>query len=274
MKRFFKNLVILILVLGAVGGTAWFFYSQLTKERDCYAATLNYQESGWNKEFIAGVNLMNQKSGANRFGLLCNANAELEKIHTLLIPYLSKAENSKVDSNKICSELEKLMDIQVELTDMVDEYIYKADKSQTFNKSTGGNPVYKEFADYISKYAKYLKVVNSEIGKIVNQNNDSKFYVIEIYLSIVENTFANVDVNSEVYVISNELNILKADLILPLIGNYNMNFSANSTAFVKSYQKCGKKTLVENFSALWDNSYETSDTNLKTVVSSLKGMVG
>jgi len=274
MKKLIKNLVIFILVISAVGGTAWFFYSKLTEKRNSYNVSINYQYSASNNEFSALMSNANSASQCNRFGDLILIHHNLDKVSEVLIPYLALSEETDVNQNKIYSYLQSTKNMQPSLTSMFVEYKSKAEKVATFPKQEGANPVYSKLCDYNIQYAKYLKVVNHELGYVVNRDADSKFYVIELYLNVVINTLQNTQLFDGVTKLTNPEDVTVAGGLLSFNNGYMNDFGASSTMFRKSYKSCDKNLIATDFATKFNSINSLNDSSENNAIYYLKQMLG
>jgi len=249
MKKFWKILLIVILVLGTIAGTCWIFYSQFKKKRESYTLALNYLESSDRLEFNALLNDASNASGMSRFGYMLTTLNKLDEINETLTPYLAQANSNDVDQNKIYSHYNTFVDMQPGLRDMFNEYITKAQSVTAFNRDTGANPVYKELSSYMINYSEYLLVISDELQNIFNRSQDTKFYMIEIYLNVVIYTFSNTEEVAGSLQIKYPTNLLRVNENLKF-NNYSIsNFSTNATLFRETYIKCDSKKFASNFAS-------------------------
>jgi hypothetical protein len=259
MKKLIKCIVITILVIGAIVGTSWIFYSGITKERSSYSNAVNFQYSSVRSEIGALLATANSaECGNGRFNELSATFENLDDLTIILTPYLSQAEGTDVDENAIIESLEDVRSMQYSVKRMLNEYVQKSKQVQTFNKETGANPVYKQVSRYLVEYARYLKKVNTEIGEIVDLESEMKFYSIELYLNVTINTFENL--NKEVVVkVTNNKNINTANACFGFETSHVGNYSSNATLFIKNYDKCNAKELAENFEVLYNDATSLND---------------
>lgn len=254
MKKFWKILLIVILVLGTIAGTCWIFYSKFKSERDSYLIAINYLNSAEREEFNAMVAEASDVSQMSRFGYMVTTLNKLDEINGVLTPYLSQAEGSDVDENKIYSHYKTFVEMQSELRDMLSEYILKAQSVQTFDKNSGANPVYKKLSSYMINYSEYLFVISGELQSVFNRKEDTKFYMMEIYLNVVINTFGNLEDVSGSLQIKNPLNLLRANENIKFNNINTSHFSTSATLFRQAYLKCDMKKFAENFASYYTSA--------------------
>jgi len=248
MKKFFKTLLILVLVLGSVAGSAWLFYSKLKEQKDSYKIAINYQRSEAKKNVEVKLNLANNKSDINRFSELLIVYRNLDSISETLTPYLSLAKDSDIDNLEIYVQFEHVEEEQAKLLPLLEEYINKASvQGSSFNKNTGANAVYVQLSDLLVEYAEYLKTINNELSAVVDIKSDIKFSIIDIYLTIVNETFTKFnDISGATYVKS-LANVSVANSKFDFLDFYMGNFSSGTTLFVNNYSKCDKTLFANNF---------------------------
>ena len=248
MKKFWKILIITVLVLGTIAGTCWIFYSKFKKERESYTLALSYLHSSDRVEFNAMVKDASDVSGVSRFGYMVTTLNKLDEINSILTPYL-KQNGSKVDSNKIYSHHKAFVGMQSEIKDMIREYTKKSQnpENQTFNKNTGANPVYKALSSYMINYSEYLFVISGELQNAFNRKADTKFYTMEIYLNVVIYTFSNLNEQEGSLQIQHPENLLRANENLKFSNNSVSYFSTDAVMFRETYLKCDMKKFAENF---------------------------
>jgi len=247
-RKLFKTLLILVLVLGSVAGSAWLFYSKLKEQKDSYKIAINYQRSEAKKNVEVKLNLANNKSDINRFSELLIVYRNLDSISETLTPYLSLAKDSDIDNLEIYVQFEHVEEEQAKLLPLLEEYINKASvQGSSFNKNTGANAVYVQLSDLLVEYAEYLKTINNELSAVVDIKSDIKFSIIDIYLTIVNETFTKFnDISGATYVKS-LANVSVANSKFDFLDFYMGNFSSGTTLFVNNYSKCDKTLFANNF---------------------------
>ena len=254
MKKFWKVLLITVLVLGTIAGTCWIFYSQFKKKRDSYANALNYLNSSDRVEFNAMVAQADAVSGMSRFGYMVTNLNKLDEVNTVLTPYLSKANEADVDQNKIYKQFKEFEEMQPEIKDMIDEYILKSTSVATFDENSGANPLYRKLSLYIVNYAEYLFTISGELQEIFNRKIDTKFYMIEIFLNVTMDTFSNLKETEGSLQIEKPRNILKATETLKFNNSKVSYFSTKAVQFREAYLLCDIKDFAANYSTYLDTA--------------------
>ena len=274
MKKFFKVLVIVLLVGAAVAGSAWLFYSKLFKQRDAYNAAISFTNSTSKKEFDPLLVKANNASGCDRFGDFIAVNDNLNSINEILIPYLSEADGLDVNQNKIYSSLKVITAMQPGIKNMLNEYTNKVNKVPAFNKQTGANPVYEDLAVYTVKYAQYLSTISGEISTMIDRTADMKFYKIEIYLNITINSFSNTDEINDIVYIKSSSNIDVANSIFDFDNPYLGCFSSDASLFMFNYVNCNNIFFAENFANIVNGASGTNSDAANNAAYYLKRALG
>lgn len=262
-KKFFKVLLITILVLSSVGGTVYVFYSQMTKRQDSFACVSEYIVGGEKAEVnnkLKSVNTNLTRDGDERLVIMVETVTRLDNITTILNKYLINAKDyENVDENKIVEQLKNAQVQMKKLDVMLDEYLLKS-QSLDFNKHEGAKYLYKGAADYIVAYTGLIDEINTQISKLlVNKNADIKFSLFEIYSNCCKQTFSNFNTSGLIEV-QNEHNIkflnqkFSFDDIVLLQGN---NYIVQNK-FLDAYSKCNKYKFANGL-VCDENDYSNLD---------------
>ncbi len=263
MKKLIKTMGIIILVVCAIAGTAYLFYSNLTKDRDSFAAAVSYQKSASKKETYTLLTTANNLSGVGRFAEFVLVINKLNGINDILTPYLLKAEDYSIDQNEICDRIERVVSAQSTAKRALNEYVQKSKLVPSFEEIQGANPVINYLGAYVVSYSKYLNKINSEIINGYEFSDDMKFYAIQIYLNVVENTFNNIKEIANVNKLVDTSNFNAANNCF--IGGYKGNYSANVNLFIKNYEKCDANELSQKFATLYSAATTTEDVATNAV---------
>ncbi len=258
MKKFFKALLILVLVVASIGGTCYFFYKNLTVKKDSYALTSNFLLSGDKDEVYSDldkIHLQLADLGDSRFVEPIKTINNMDAIASGLANYLIDAKEYDLDENKIASNLNTLIAKLNSVSNMIEEFNIKA-KNVEFNKTTGANDLYKGVANYIVAYCGLIDSMNNEVNKIlVNKNVDLKFAIYEIYSNSCKRIFGEFNTENSLVSVVNEGNLsffnrtfnFVADTNLQ--GNHNNGFSIERNKFLSAYNKCNKSDFAYNLVA-------------------------
>ena len=209
-KKFFKSLLITILVIASVGGTCYLFYQNLTKQEDSFACVSEFLIGGDKSELHSNLITINntlKDLGDDKLEVVIDTCDRLDNITLSLSQYLIVAKDYNVDQNKIVKYLNATEQKQSKLENDIVEFNLKS-TSNDFNKILGSNDLYKSACNYINSYCDLIEVMNREIDNIIkNKSEDVKFSIYEIYYNSCRLVFTSF--NSSISVeISNKLNMI------------------------------------------------------------------
>lgn len=269
MKKFLKTLVIIVLVVGAVAGTCYFFYSHMREQIDASASVGEFVYGVKNKDFDAKIERVNGLANS-RFDLIITTDSKMREMTTILNYYLINAKEKSVDEDRIVDRLNDIYSLQDRIDDVMDEYIVKCD-SASFDRMAGSNELYDALCSYMVAYADLMNIINSEIVDVLPYANaDINFSMIDLYVNVVTNTFTNVTNNiNGLRQIANSANINLVNTYLKFedgrlnTGNSSFgDYSYLNNNFIKYYSQCNKTDLASDFARLVNNT--TSIANNST----------
>ena len=252
MKKFFKYLVIILLVFASVGGTCYFFYKHLTRRKDSEAYISNYLFSSARIEYNAQVEDLISATG-DRFISLNTTKNNLDEILSTFNSYLINAKNYDVEENSIIERMDNFLNLQNKVSDMITSYMSRL-SSSSFNPVTGANEILLEFSNMNVAYADALMYINGELDKMeIVKNADIKFSMIDLYLNVVITTFNNTKINSSgVREISNVDNInlinnyFRLENSILVVSSNTTNFTSYNNKFIFHFANVDKANYAEN----------------------------
>lgn len=260
MKKFLKTLLIVVLLCGAIGGTTYFFFSHLREPVDYFQVLSAYTTSADNAEFegkLASIAKFTSKSSDDRFEVITNTNSSLNSINNTLASYLITAEEHNYNTKHLEKSFNELKNSKGEVDATMNEYLAKV--IGQLNPSLGANDVYCAFAKYFVNYSAFLKGLSADLDRFnLNKDADLKFALIDVYLNVASNTFANITVANNLNKVSNSDNITLINKCFKLENSFittkapNGNFSYLNNNFVKNYNECNKLAFAEQLKALTD----------------------
>lgn len=252
MKKFFKYLVIILLVFASVGATCYLFYRHLTRRQDSQVYISSYLYSSSRVEFASQAEDLISSTG-DRFVSLNTTKENLDEILSTFNSYLIVAKDYDVEENEIIDRLDSFLALQNEVSSMITSYMNRL-SSPSFNPITGANEILLQFSNMNVAYANALMYVNSELDKLnIVKNADVKFSMIDLYLNIVTTTFENTLVNSSgVRVIENSDNInlinehFRLENSILITPSSTTNFESYNNSFILHYSYVDKASFAEN----------------------------
>lgn len=238
MKKFLKTLLILVLIIGAVAGTCFIFYSNMAPKKDSFISLTNFLSSNEKSEVDSNVESLKTTAGV-RFQVVEDTISHLNDFASMQQNYLSY-EFKDVKGNKISKGINELISIQSEIISMIDEYEKKLSNT-TFDSEIGANELYYAYADYIFHYSDLIKIINNQIiENLKNPNYDIKFAITELYCDVAKLTFNDFNENEIVEIKNaNNINFMNTKIILQDdYINISNPFSANNNKFINAYNQC------------------------------------
>ncbi len=264
MKKFFKTLLILIVVVASVGGTCYIFYKNLTVRQNSFNHVSQYLTSSARTDFDG--NLVRTKSLAgSRFNTLVDINSDLEEITNILNLYLTIAKDYDVDENTLINELEDLQNLRDSTNSIMEQYFIHCEQSQYFDKAVGANVAYKNICNYLVEYARFTLQLKNLICSYVGEENDIKFSIIDLYMRVIISDLSNISTgNNNLIVIADSSNI---NLLINNVefkdgylytDDLSTSFGSIAIQFVYNYKSCDKNDVAKNLSSYVINSTENS----------------
>ena len=185
MKKFLKTLFVVILILGSVAGTTYFFFSHLAPKNNYFVDISSFVTGANSTEFNAKLEEVTRHSdtaefeGKKRFGTIVEVNKNLNNSLLALDDYMILAEEYDFDYSSISNEYLSVVSAHNKTYSVMDEYLTKLQGD--LDEVYGANDVFVSFSNYIVKYSKFLNALNSQIKTFkINKDADLKFSLIEI----------------------------------------------------------------------------------------------
>lgn len=283
MKKFLKIFTIIVLVGLSIGGTCYFFYSNLVKQQDAYVRINTFLYSAEKSSVDTNLEIVNGYAPDKLVVALETAD-KLNMITETLNTYMIMSLDYDLDNNAIIERLESTIDKRANLFADTEEFIIKT-HNQFFDPYMAINDVLKSLSNYIVRYAEMVKYMNQEIEShfVVNNNADIKFDIIELYCLTAIDSFANLEDNAGAITID-EANItllnnhfeLKNGVVVTNSDQVGKDFSQYNNAFISSYDSVDKTTfaseLSDNISAV--NEITDSSTYVEEASFYLKKILG
>lgn len=265
MKKFLKVFIIVLLVLGVIGGTVFFFFRNLKEKNTTTGSLAEMLQEESKLEFNAGLReietYVNSDETDDRMGLIILTNEKLDTMLYILATYHIE-NNTKIQNEKIADKFNEVKENRKLLSKMIEEYKIKKD-SPMFNRHLGANDLYEQSCNYLIQYAQLAKLINANLK--IDRISDVRFNMFELYSNVVIDTFKSDNIHKETdlhtYVInSNNLDVMNS--VMKIRNSYivkieNENaanevvtplFTANNNAFNTYYSKCNKGNLAKNLS--------------------------
>lgn len=258
MKKFLKTLFVIVLILGSVAGTTYFFFSQIAPKTNYFVDISSFVTGANSTEFSAKLKQVAMNSdtaelgSTNRFNTVIEVNNRLNSSLLALNDYMILAEDYDFDYSTISNEYVAVVSAQNKTNSVMDEYLTKLQGD--LNKVKGANDVYSSFANYIVKYSEFLNALNEQLKIFkINKNADLKYSLIEIYANICINSYSKISKNTDVYNLIDPRNIQFINSYFKLTNSYidlsstnNSNFSLLNNQFIKAYNACNKVEFANN----------------------------
>ncbi len=282
MKKFIKVAIIVLLVLGVIGVTCYFFFSNLKKKNTTTSSIAAYLASDGKQTFNEDLQTVNgivkSNGGDSRFDLIVKTSANLDSIMSVVASYYVE-NNTQIVGNDIAKAFNKAKDSQQRLQFMLDEYILKSSNSSYFNKSMGANDMYLQSCNYLLDFSKAINLAQGTIN--VNRNSNVKFHLFETYTNVVANTFNETNIEqlrTAPLIVDNasSINIMNSKMVFEgfvlKLSNSTSNVANN---FDKYYSNCDKISFAKNL-AINVQTVNTADqpSNEKTATFYLKSVFG
>lgn len=266
MKKFLKVFIIVLLVIGVIGVTCYFFFRKI-KERNNTTeplTTILYSEN--NKKFKTNLgNVAGYVKGSttdSRIYLIVETNQKLDDLVEVLSSYYI-AQNTQINNESIAKALSKVNSSKSLLSSMMNEYILKKD-STYFNRHTGANDLYKQGCNYLVNYATFANLLNASLN--VDRNSDLRFNMFEVYCNVVISTFSathSVKVGEDFWVYvsnTNNINTMNAHFAV-----YQSHIVTSVHSFDKTINDFNKYYKISNkITFANDLTYNVNNVSSKT----------
>ena len=272
MKKFLKVFIIVLLVLGVIGVTCYFFFKKVEEKNNTTEplATMLYSESkqNFNQSLIDMNSLVKEGSTDNRLDLIVRTNNNLDNVVKVLSSYYV-AQNTQINDAQISKALNRVNSSRSLLNSMIKEYNLKVTSTSSayFNRHTGANDFYKQACVYLINYATFANLLNSSLN--VDRVSDLRFNMFEVYCNVVINAFsetnaATVGSNGLVVITnSNNINIMNAHFVinnLHIVTNVH-TFEHTIITFNEFYNMSNKVAFANDLSVNVNNVSTASGTN-------------
>lgn len=256
MKKFLKVFIVVLLVLGVIGGTCYFFFVNMRKRNTTTSSIAAYLESESKLDFNSDLNvvnsIMNGNKGDDRFGLIVTTNNRLDSIMAVVSSYYV-SNNTQVVGKNIVKAFNATKGAKIQLQMMMDEYILKSRNSSFFDKSLGANDMYLQACTYLLNYAQSINLIQNTLQ--VNRNSNVKFNLFDVYTHVVLETFNQTNIEQ---LRTAPLKVVSAASIKVM--NNNLQFDGyslklkNPTSgvannFDKYYSVCDSNEFARNLSS-------------------------
>ena len=275
MKKFFKFLVVAILVIGAIVGACFLFFQNKNKVEDSTTSLLgflqNENKNNFDESVIKVGGLVNSDSLDERFNLIIEINENLDNSFEELITYLID-EEVKVEDKNISNTLYSVISYRSQAKAMIEEYNIKANHKidgelSLFDRHVGANDLFTTMVNYSKSYAKLVYSLNEYLDKFVpNKTVDLKFNMIEIYTQVVQNTLKDLENNNSGWLLvknDDNLEILHKNNALNFINSFINSdankFSSTVSNFNNYFEKCNKNEFCKNLSTNISNVEELKE---------------
>lgn len=255
MKKFFKILIIILIVLATACLTIFLFFKNYKKPEDVSASLLGYLDSQSKVNFdedLKSINETLKQVGDLRLEVILKTSTNLDDcLETLTTYYVSN--KAEFDDEKIIKQIKSVQSLKHLCGLMMDEYEIKT-TSQYFNKKIGANDLYQTMSNYIVSYSNLVRLINDEIDNL-NKNSDVKFTMIEIYTDIAISTFSALDKQyGSLSIIKDSSNINEINKIFKMEHSQillpsNKTFIKQTNNFIESYKECDKESFAKSFAA-------------------------
>ncbi len=274
MKKFFKVFVIVVLVIGVIVGTCFFFFRKHEVKKNTTESLVNYFNSESSIKFRENINKMSQIVNSdgtdNRLSLIIETNNKLDTINNDLISYYIEAD-TKIYDEEISRAVSIVKSSKSTLSSMMKEYEIKS-TSKYFDRHLGANDFYMKASSYLTQYAKLVKLINNDVS--ADKNADVKFNLYEVYSNVVIETFSYInseDSTTKKVVVGNISNIVILNSRLVIVNSIVQTsselYSKNNNEFNKYYEKCNKaefaSKLAENIGVV-KNAEQDSNEKIAT----------
>ncbi len=274
-----KVLLIVLIIAAAIGGTCYFFYSQIRASVNGFENFSSFIYGSKKDEFDAKLKTVTSYTD-NRFDLIISTNEKLNEIAINLNYYLLNSKDYDIDDHLIVDQLEKVEDVQNKADDMMNEYLIKINSS-SFNRNTGANDLYQQMSKYFIAFSDMINSINSELDKTnIVKNGDVKFSIIEIYTTVCINTFSDLMTDaSGLRKVVNSDNIDIVNTYVNFENGYivsNNNFSYLNNYFISNYNNCNKSTFAKNLAQNVQNIVNITEnsSSLEKAIYYFKGVLG
>lgn len=276
MKKAIKWILIIILVVGAVAGTAFLFFKNIKKWTTKTASIENFVYAESKENFDTNLENFSSALETNvsdtRFERLVSTNEKLNNMMETLGEYFIVSDG-KISSNEIAGQISNVESARAYAQSTISQFnTKKQEKGDLFPQKLGANDVYVAVSRYLAQYALLIKQVDFKIADLgVDTKIDAKFAVIEVYVNVVINSFSSFKEMQYTEI----LNVETIDaLTLVKIENGNFvtsggeMFTTDCISFVEFYSKCDKQEFAKSFLTLKTTCSNLSDcdTDLKKAV--------
>lgn len=282
MKKFLKVFIVVLLVLGVIGGTCYFFFVNLRKRNMTTSSIAAYLESESKLDFNSDLSvvrgIMNGNKGDDRFDLIVTTNNRLDSIMSVVASYYVD-NNTQVVGKNITKTFNATKGAKIQLQAMMDEYVLKSSNSSYFDKALGANDLYLQACTYLLNYARTINLIQNTLQ--VNRNSNVKFNLFDAYTYVVLNTFDKTNIEqlrtaplkvtspASINVMNN---YIKFDGYTIKLANPTSSAANN---FDEYYSKCDRNNFaVYLASNIQTVSTENQETNEKMATFYLKSIFG
>ncbi len=285
MKKFFKTLLIIVLVIASIAGTIYLFYKNLTKRQDSFAYISDFSVSSGTTEFSDKLTKAKEFAGTRAI-LLEQTNANLQDMTDILGGYLINAKSFKIDENGIIAKLSNAESKMANADYQLEQYIWKCIENNklgaSFDKDKAFNASYIDISGYIIKMGEFVSYLNNCVQTmLVDADMDVKFAIIEMYTIVCIETFKSLTDTQNVSVKdAKNINFFNENIDFNngylTTSNTNGDFTINNNNFLSAYVKCDRLKLAQNIALNVEsvNSINESSSNEAKATYYLKQILG
>ena len=282
MKKFLKIFIVMLLVLGVIGGTCYFFFLDLKKKNSTTPSVAEYlasvNKSTFDADLIRVKSIMNDNSNDKRFDLIVVTSGKLDNMMASVSSYYVSS-NTQINNKEIFNSFNDVKSSRALLQNMMNEYQRKSENSTYFDKTLGANDMYLQACNYLMSYAQLIRLVQESLS--VNRNSCVKFNLFDVYTNVVAQTFSKTNIDqlrTAPLVVDNDANLDIMNRNIDFDGlSLKLTNPASSIAnnFDKYYSQCSKADFALNLSsnvAIVNNANQS--TNEKIATYYLKAILG
>ncbi|MBO5955049.1 MAG: hypothetical protein J6Q13_03690 [Clostridia bacterium] len=282
MKKFIKIFIVVLLVIGVIGGTCYFFFSKYKDKNSKTESIVSILQSESKIKFDEDLSLItgymkDSNSVDTRLDLIIDTSERLDDMLSVLSSYYVST-NTQIKNEEIAKLNKKVLSSRSLLGSMMNEYKIKT-SSALFDRNLGANDLYKQSCAYLVDYANFVKLINENL--VVNKTADLKFSMFEIYSNVVISTFAETETHAEskLVAVKHASNIQTMNTHMIISNSYIQTsvsqFAIEINHFNKFYNACNKLTFAKELSVNIQNvKSETQDTNEKIAAYYFKEIFG
>ncbi len=285
MKKLWKTLLIIVLIVASVAGTVYVFYKTFTRRQDSFAYINQYLVSSSTDEFNDKL-VLSKKYADTRATVLIDTNEMFKDITKLLNGYMITAKDYNINENALIGKLNDVIYARAVADNELDQYIWKCKENSNvgaqFDKALAYNNSYKAVSNYLVKMSEFVKLLNDDVKIVLsNPDIDVKFAVIDIYSYASNNAFKYFN-DEKVVEVKSSANMTWLNTNIKFNNGYlsttneNGNYTENNNNFMTVYNKCDKVKFALNIAVNMNavNEIVNSSSNEAKATYYLKQILG